>query len=126
MPEDFSSKSGLMRRTSLGAMPSCLAEARQRADLALGLEVAAPRRRPSRSDSRLSLLPGPAKLMRPAPSGVERDPLLAAGGDVDAVDQARHVLHHGRHRVGLHRVMQFHSRRQVRAQHGHALVRARS
>ena len=47
---------------------------------------------------------------------VERHPLLAAGSDVDAVDQGGHVLDHGRHRIGLHGVVQMDFRRQVAAQ----------
>ena len=57
--------------------------------------------------SSASLLPGPAKLIcAGGHAGVERHLQLAAGGDVDAVDQAGHVLHQRRHRVGLHRVVQ--------------------
>ena len=39
-------------------------------------------------------------------TAVEGDPQLAAGGHVDAVDKAGHVADQGRHRVGLHRVVE--------------------
>ena len=62
---------------------------------------------------RLAAAAGPAA----GPCG---DPQLAAGGDVDAVDQTCHVIDDGRHRVGLHRVVELDACRQRRPQLGHA------
>ena len=39
-------------------------------------------------------------------AGVQRHLQLAGGSHVDAVDQLRHEAHDGRHRIGLHRVVQ--------------------
>ncbi|MNQ58870.1 hypothetical protein D3C85_730890 [compost metagenome] len=51
---------------------------------------------------------------------IERRGQFAARGHVDAVDQARQPLHHGRHGVGLHRVMHMHASGQGGAQFRHA------
>jgi len=49
-------------------------------------------------------------------TGIQGHLQLAGRGHVNAVDQGRHQPDHGRHRVGLHRVMQLHLGRQGRAQ----------
>ena len=53
-------------------------------------------------------------------AGIQGHQQLAAGGDIDAIDQAGHVRHQGRHGVGLHGVVQLHGGRQGGAQRGHA------
>ena len=53
-------------------------------------------------------------------TGVQRGRQFAARGDVEAVGQSRHVLHHCRHRIGLDRVVQLELRRQGAAHGGHA------
>ena len=107
MPDDFSSKSGLTRTATRARQAGARAtDARgcstSRADSTLTRMPAA-----SACASSASLLAGPgeADLAR-RHAGVERDLELAAGGDVDAVDDARHERDERRHRIGLHRVVQ--------------------
>ncbi len=53
-------------------------------------------------------------------AGVQRRLQFSAGSHVQAIDQAGHVLHQRRHRVGLERVMQAQAGGQRRAQIAHA------
>ena len=53
-------------------------------------------------------------------AGIQRHLQFAARSDVDAIDQARHDTDQRRHRVGLHRVVQFDGLRECGAQFGNA------
>ena len=62
-------------------------------------------------------LPGSRKTdLRRGHAGSQRDVELARGSDIEAVHQSGEMLHHGRHRIGLDRVVQLDRSRQVGAQ----------
>jgi hypothetical protein len=105
MPEPLSSKSGFTRTATRAGRPSSwrrrASTGSSRADSTL---TSTPRPPPAQFGVALAGA-GEADLGRVG-AGVQRHLQLAGRGHVDAVDQPRHHAHHGRHRVGLHRVVQ--------------------
>jgi hypothetical protein len=108
MPEPLSSKSGLTRTATRAGSPAPARPRQHGSSRGLHVDQHAGGHRLAQLGVALAGA-GKADLGRVG-AGVQRHLQLAGRGHVDAVDQAGHVAHHGRHRVGLHRVVQLHRR----------------